>query len=43
MQNDSMGHNFKEVSKFSYCPDYINRKRGCKEMGKTLEEWIEKY
>lgn len=27
MQNDSEGHNYREVSRYSYCPDYINRKR----------------
>ncbi len=27
MQNDSEGHNYKRVSKYSYCPDYINRKK----------------
>lgn len=24
----------------SYCPDYINRKRGDKEQGMTLSDWI---
>ena len=36
MQNDSQGHNYKEVSRYGYCPDYANRK-GEK---KTLEEWL---
>ena len=27
MQNDSQGHPYKETSKYSYCPDYINRKK----------------
>lgn len=27
MQNDDEGNNYKEVSKYSYCPDYINRKK----------------
>ena len=36
MQNDSQGHNYKEVSRYGYCPDYTNRK-GEK---KTLEEWL---
>lgn len=24
----------------SYCPDYLNRKRGDREMGMSLDEWI---
>lgn len=40
MQNDSEGHSYKEVSKYSYCPDYISRKNGDKDFGTTLEKWI---
>lgn len=39
MQNDSHGNPYKETSKYSYCPDYINRK---KKNGKykTVDEFI---
>lgn len=40
MQNDNQGRNCKEVSRFSYCPDYINRKKWNNIFKQTLEDWI---
>lgn len=31
---------YKLVNGESYCPDYLNRKRGDREMGMSLDEWI---
>lgn len=38
--NDCNGHDYKIVDGKNYCPDYYNRKKGDKEMKKTLTEWI---
>ena len=39
MQNGD-GTPYKEVIGSSYCPDYINRKKGNRIGKQTLEEWI---
>lgn len=39
MHNSNLGP-FKEVKENSYCPDYISRKNGQKELKIGLQEWV---